>query len=288
MEIIAHFEEAYQPETTKTFLFIPISPKGSGTVSGNGELIGDYINNHEIKAFPSEGFEFSHWETTDSSVTLLDEQSSEATISFAGQTKLIIKAVFKKLPQTFRLSLTSSHADRGSVSGSGNYEEGKYVNIYAIPQSGYEFFGWLGVGNLNKQTANSEILIEFDTSLIANFRPIVDRQVIDPMRESTDLGNGWKANPWFGFYWKLESSNWSYHQSLGWIYLHAETDGSIWLWISRFDDWFWTNEEVYPYLYAPSLLNEGWYFLDTEKSSPRSMVIYKFGLNETESRWLSK
>ena len=108
------------------------------------------------------------------------------------------------------------------------------------------------------------------------------------MNESTDLGNGWKSNPWFGFYWQPESSEWAYHECLGWIYLNTESDGSIWLWVSRFNDWFWSNEEVYPYLYAESLLNEGWYYLDTEKSSPRQMVIYKFGINETESGWLSK
>ena len=66
--------------------------------------------------------------------------NQEATISFEAQAKLIIKAVFKKLPQTFNLSLTSSHADRGSVSGSGSFEEGTLVNIYAIPKSGYEFW----------------------------------------------------------------------------------------------------------------------------------------------------
>ena len=61
---------------------------------------------------------------------------------------------------------------------------------------------------------------------------------------------GWKSNPWFGFYWQPESSEWAYHECLGWIYLNTESDGSIWLWVSRFNDWFWSNEEVYLYLYA--------------------------------------
>ena len=61
------------------------------------------------------------------------------------------------------------------------------MNIYATPQDGYEFFGWNGRGKLDKQIPNSQLLIEFDTSLTANFRPIVDKPVIDPMNESTDL-----------------------------------------------------------------------------------------------------
>ena len=52
---------------------------------------------------------------------------------------------------------------------------------------------------LDKQIPNSQLLIEFDTSLTANFRPIVDKPVIDPMNESTDLGNGWKSNPGLAF-----------------------------------------------------------------------------------------
>ena len=59
--------------------------------------------------------------------------------------------------------------------------------------------------------------------------------------ESTAL-SGWKKSPWFGFFYD-SGSNWIYHATLGWLYLHEVGDGSVWFHHSNFQ-WFWTNEQA--------------------------------------------
>ena len=95
-----------------------------------------------------------------------------------------------------------------------------------------------------------------------------------------------------GYYWQKPGEKWIFHFRMGWIYLNVEDDESVWLWISKFNDWFWTQNEVYPYLYANSLLNSGWFLIDEERTSPNQFIYYLF--DETTSifgqggQWLSK
>ena len=75
--------------------------------------------------------------------------------------------------------------------------------------------------------------------------------------ESTAL-SGWKKSPWFGFFYD-SGSNWIYHATLGWLYLHEVGDGSVWFHHSNFQ-WFWTNEQAFAWVYFDKL--SAWrYFL---------------------------
>ena len=75
--------------------------------------------------------------------------------------------------------------------------------------------------------------------------------------ESTTL-SGWKKSPWFGFFYD-SGSNWIYHATLGWLYLHEVGDGSVWFHHSSFQ-WFWTNEQAFAWVYFDKL--SAWrYFL---------------------------
>jgi len=288
-EVIVHFENEIVENPESTFLFIPVSPRGSGSVTGNGEVIGNQIFDHNITAIANEGYEFVKWETDDlENVQIHDIYSSVTTLDFAHRDKLVVRAIFKKLPRMFNLSLLSSNTDWGRVEGSGDYLEGSVIPIRAFPEEGYEFFGWDGFGDLNKQVPYSDLLIEYSTTLTANFRPIIKTDDSNFTEVSSELGNGWWQNPWFGFYWKQDSSTWAFHQHLGWIYMNHEKDGSIWIWISKFEDWFWTNQDIYPYIYADSLSNSGWFYVDLENSSPFRLLIYRYGTDDGSAGWLSK
>ncbi len=85
---------------------------------------------------------------------------------------------------------------------------------------------------------------------------------------STELGGGWYASAWLGLF--LETTGaWVYHYSFGWIYAHGEDD-SVWLWFPDSEGWFWTSEEVFPFLYSQS--SAYWIFFQQENS-----LFYHYG-----------
>ena len=73
--------------------------------------------------------------------------------------------------------------------------------------------------------------------------------------------SGWKKSPWFGFFYDF-GSNWIYHATLGWLYLHEVGDGSVWFYHSNFQ-WLWTSEQAYGWLYFDKL--SGWRYFFSGK-----------------------
>jgi hypothetical protein len=100
-------------------------------------------------------------------------------------------------------------------------------------------------------------------------------------QESENIQDQWWSNPWLGNYWKQINSNWIFHEKLGWSYLKLENDTSLWLWVEKLEDWFWTTSEIYPYL---SSVDTGWYWVNLEKSSTQKLYLYKYSPPEG---WLS-
>ena len=73
-------------------------------------------------------------------------------------------------------------------------------------------------------------------------------EVRDLWSKATDLGQGWKSLNWLGIYYKHES-NWLYHNGLGWVYPVLSTGDSLWIYLPQKDEWVWTKESVFPYLF---------------------------------------
>jgi ELWxxDGT repeat protein len=75
-----------------------------------------------------------------------------------------------------------------------------------------------------------------------------------------DLGNNWKQSTWFGTYLDT-STNWIFHDALGWIYPVDSSGNENWLYHATLG-WMWTNQSVYPFLY----LNSGseWIYLSNQ------------------------
>ena len=94
-------------------------------------------------------------------------------------------------------------------------------------------------------------------------------------------GNWWYSD-WFGLHWKIKRYDWSYHSKLGWIYLQADNQESIWIWIERLSGWFWTGRSIFPYLYEDQ--DGVWLLFDTELSYPEEYLLFKFENNT--GKWM--
>ena len=75
-----------------------------------------------------------------------------------------------------------------------------------------------------------------------------------------DYSSWWKS-PWLGIY-NVGSYPWIYHQHLGWVYVHNQSQNGAWLYRPRLG-WMWTMPDLFPSLYMGNR-NE-WTFLDTSR-----------------------
>jgi len=125
-----------------------------GTVSTAG---GEYTEGTEIEIFatPIEGFSFTGWEgIEDTSSTVTVSVSSNATVT----------AIFEAIPQ-FTVIVSSSEGGTISTNG-GTYASGFELNIFATPNTGYEFQRWEEV---DISTASLTIIVSSNISLTAIF-----------------------------------------------------------------------------------------------------------------------
>ncbi len=119
-----------------------------GSVTGGGTFAkGTEI---KIKATPKASYKFTKWDddNTDNPRTIVVKKDATYT------------AIFEKKP-TFTLSVNANNNAWGTTTGSGNYLEGAYVSIEAIPNSGYHFEGWDdgSMDNPHTITLNSDMII---------------------------------------------------------------------------------------------------------------------------------
>ena len=58
-------------------------------------------------------------------------------------------------------------------------------------------------------------------------------------------------------------TQWIYHKELGWLYLSAENDASVWMYDSS-QEWLWTTKAIDPFLYS-NKKNNWIYFIKSTK-----------------------
>ncbi|NBB79201.1 MAG: hypothetical protein GVY36_07095 [Verrucomicrobia bacterium] len=73
------------------------------------------------------------------------------------------------------------------------------------------------------------------------------------------IADGWLFYDWFKGFKPEASSNWIYHGRHGWLFVLGDGTQSMFLWDAAISRWLFTNETVYPWMYAygPS---QGWVF----------------------------
>lgn len=73
-------------------------------------------------------------------------------------------------PDTVLLTLRVNDENMGTVQGAGEYEEGEYVTIKAVPHAGYEFVAWMNRKDTVAKTAEYKFVLDADLTLTALFK----------------------------------------------------------------------------------------------------------------------
>lgn len=128
---------------------VVIAPAGAGSVSGARKYVEGEDENITLTATPNAGYLFKAWVNTNSNDTVsreatytrlarLDEEEDENDPTVKTHV-LEFRAVFRKV---YTITLNTSPANGGTVTGAGTYDEGKEVALTATPANNYLFVEW--------------------------------------------------------------------------------------------------------------------------------------------------
>ncbi len=148
-------------------LSVEADPVGSGYFVISPDQ--DFYNHNDIitiTAYANDGYSFEEWQEDGEGISNNDE-----LIYTMPADDVVLTAVFEEEPEYYTLLLVSDPIDAGTLSGSGNYLEGEYVNVSATANEGYVFINWIDSDD-NTLSNNSSFLYSMpgkDITLIANF-----------------------------------------------------------------------------------------------------------------------
>lgn len=243
-----------------------------------------YNPDHAILAMPKQGYLFSHWDYNGSVAIGIVQDPYSPTTSVALDADKQLSAVFvidesapppnEESNQKYLLSVFSDNISQGTTSGSGFFSGVRTIKAY--PKDGFEFSHWDGGTFSDPYDSTTQVNVFETTTVVAHF------QSVGVFEDSESLENGWWGNPWFGYFWKIGEGDWLFHEKLGWIFMKKKGDESIWVWIQKMEDWFWTAKEHYPYLHSSS--TQSWFFVNLENSNFLTLIIFDY----EASKWLSK
>ncbi|MFV0291123.1 MAG: InlB B-repeat-containing protein [Mangrovibacterium sp.] len=137
----------------------------SSTVGGKAIGAGDYEigSEVELKALPIEGYTFVHWQDQAGNIM---STNAYHTFIIKEDTKISATFALKK----FSVRLTTIGEGIGTVSGDGEYDLGKTVELVAQAGINSEFVAWLdNDGNEVSKLYRHIFVIEKDTELKAQF-----------------------------------------------------------------------------------------------------------------------
>lgn len=113
---------------------ITVKAGTGGSVSGGGTY--EEGTSVTVKATASSGYRFSRW--TEGGATV----SSNASYTFTVTQNRTLTAVFSKILPSYRITVTASPANGGTVSGGGSYESGRSATVRATPAADFLFVEW--------------------------------------------------------------------------------------------------------------------------------------------------
>ncbi|MDC3282907.1 hypothetical protein OAU80_02415, partial [Opitutales bacterium] len=264
-------------------LSLSSDPVGASSyLYGGGSF--EYDPNHAILAMAKDGYLFSHWDLNGSIAEGIVRDAYSATTSVSLDSDKALTAIFVLDPDApptddnsnnlYLLNVYSDNTSSGTASGSGFFRG--WRTIRAFPKEGFQFSHWEGGEFEGVYNATTKVNISQDTSVIAHF------QSVGLFEGSESLSNGWWGNPWFGYFWKVGEEDWLFHEDLGWIFMKKKGDQSIWVWIQKMEDWFWTTKDHYPALHSSS--SQTWYWVSLEQSDVTRLVIFDY----SNSTWTSR
>ena len=167
MNVVASFTKLKYP--LQTNLGTP-----GGTVEPNGGSY-DAGSTIQVKAIPSIGYRFSHWEGSSTSTNLVVELLMDSPKT--------LTAFFTK---TYILSTSVDPLNSGEIDPfEGVYDQGTQIQIIAIPNFPYAFTNWSGTENNNINPTT--VIINTDIMPIAYFTKLFpgEQQVLTGSRVSS-------------------------------------------------------------------------------------------------------
>ena len=94
-----------------------------------------------------------------------------------------------------------------------------------------------------------------------------------------NLQTNWYESSWFGTFYAAKEG-WIFHQKLGWLYIHPDSNNGFWCWDPVYQAWWWSSKQhgrssdiFYFYLYSSDPEKTGWGALDLSIKESR---IYEF------------
>ena len=143
-----------------------------------------------------------------------------------------------------------------TLSGSSYYAESSASGGYALPvgsAAGNQEVTFTG----EAWEESRSVLLELGTNLKADL--VVEEAAPVWYDGASEIQPaGWRYFGWFkGF--KPEGENWIYHGRHGWLYTLGEDTSSLFLWDVALGRWIFTNETIYPWMYAYGS-GGGWVF----------------------------
>ena len=158
--LVANFE--LKPAAKYT-ISASANPAEGGSVSGAGEY--EEGKTVTLTATPNDEYRFVNW-TENATVV-----ATSASYSFTASANRTLVANFELKPAAkYTISASANPAEGGSVSGAGEYEEGKTVTLTATPNSGYKFVNWTENGTAVSTSATYSFTASANRTLVANFK----------------------------------------------------------------------------------------------------------------------
>lgn len=137
------------------------------------------------------------WNSSDSAVASVDDNGLVTAIS-AGKTSVTATVgdvsatcLVTVLPDMYTIDAKPSPAQGGSVSGTGDYEDGASATVAAVPNAGFRFLEWTENGSQVSTDASYTFTVSSNRKLTAVFEPV-------PPSDQTgkpDSGSGDKDKP---------------------------------------------------------------------------------------------
>ncbi|MEA3461683.1 MAG: T9SS type A sorting domain-containing protein, partial [Bacteroidota bacterium] len=114
-----------------------INPVEGGTVDGGGSY--PYGSSVTLLAVPAADYEFVNWTIEDVEV------STTYTYTFTVTENTVVRANFALI--TLTVTVVAEPADKGTVTGGGDYLPGETVVVAAAPADGHKFYHWTNESN---------------------------------------------------------------------------------------------------------------------------------------------
>ncbi len=91
--------------------------------------------------------------------------------------------------------------------------------------------------------------------------------------EGNIQSDGWINSSWLDTWVNQNSAPWYLSLSMGYLYTTSSVPDSVWFYVLGAQDWMWTSDEVYPWVFFFSKLGGGWFYTMPDPSANLTWFI---------------